>query len=90
MRSRRPLLRVLSVIELVSVLVLLTNLATVHAEAVSSVMGPTHGAAYLAVIITTLIIEGAPTRARLLALVPAVGGVLALRTLEQQRADDHT
>ncbi|WP_205687318.1 hypothetical protein [Cellulomonas endophytica] len=39
----RPVLRaleVLSVLELVSIAVLLTNLVTVHAEAVTSAMGP--------------------------------------------------
>ncbi|WP_211268776.1 DUF3817 domain-containing protein [Actinoplanes subtropicus] len=74
------LLRVAARVELVSLLVLLANLATVHARAVATLVGPLHGCAYLLVIGSTLAAtrRGRP---RLLALVPGVGGLLAERRM---------
>lgn len=77
----RPLLRtleVLSVLELASVALLLANLATVHLPGVASVLGPVHGALYLAVAVTALFGRGLMLRTRLLALVPALGGIFTL------------
>jgi hypothetical protein len=77
----RPLLRaleLLSVLELVSVAVLLGNLATAHVDGVAGVLGPVHGALYLAVAVTALFGRGLLLRTRLLALVPALGGVFTL------------
>lgn len=72
-------LRAAAVVEPLSLVVLLVNLATVHVEAVASVAGPTHGTAYLVGIGATWA-GGASSRARLLAWVPAVGALLALRS----------
>lgn len=77
------LLRVAAAVEALTLLVLLVNLATVHAPAVSGAVGPTHGAAYLTVIVATLLYEGAPTAARWWAVVPGVGGLLAVRRLQR-------
>ncbi|GGH47543.1 hypothetical protein [Microbacterium album] len=87
----RPLLRaleVLSVLELVSIAALLLNLLTVHEPAVSSALGPIHGALYLAVAVTALLGRGLMLRTRLLALVPVLGGafVLWLVRVERSRA----
>jgi hypothetical protein len=73
-------LRVAARVELVSLLVLLANLVTVHARAVATLVGPLHGCAYLLVIGSTLAAtrRGRP---RLLALVPGVGGLLAERRM---------
>jgi hypothetical protein len=74
----RALLRAAAVVELLSLAVLLTNLATVHVPAVASLVGPIHGCAYLFVV-------GAAYRLTrsagitLLAAIPVVGGVIALR-----------
>ncbi|MFF5896836.1 DUF3817 domain-containing protein [Streptomyces argenteolus] len=73
------LLRISARAELVSLLVLLVNLATAHLPAVSSLMGPTHGCAYLFVVIATARTAGASRRMKLYSLVPGVGGLLALR-----------
>ncbi|MEU4744373.1 DUF3817 domain-containing protein [Actinosynnema sp. NPDC023658] len=70
-------LRVAAAVELVTVLVLLVNLATVHRPAVSSAVGPLHGCAYLLVVVLAWSKGGA--RTRLSALVPGVGGLLVLR-----------
>ncbi|CAK7283913.1 DUF3817 domain-containing protein [Streptomyces sp. RM1] len=67
--------------ELISLVVMLANLFTVHLEPVSSLMGPTHGCAYLFVVIATWRLEEATTAAKLLAVVPGAGGLLALRRL---------
>ncbi len=48
-------------------------------------MGPTHGCAYLFVVIATLRLKQAPTAAKMLALIPGVGGLLALRQLDRLR-----
>jgi hypothetical protein len=73
-------LRIAAAAEAVSLAVLLVNLATVHTPAISSLAGPLHGTAYLAVIALTLM-EPAVPGARLLAVVPGIGGLLALRRL---------
>ncbi|QCB92695.1 hypothetical protein [Cellulomonas shaoxiangyii] len=83
----RPLLRtlgVLSVLETLSVLVLLANLATVHAHGVTSALGPVHGALYLTVAVAALLGRDLLLRTRLLALVPVVGGVLTLRNVRRE------
>ncbi|WP_245673787.1 DUF3817 domain-containing protein [Actinoplanes rectilineatus] len=68
-------------VELVSLLVLLVNLVTVHWRPVTSLTGPVHGCAYLFVIVLTLTHRDATLRARLLVLIPGIGGLLALRLL---------
>lgn len=73
-------LQIAATVELVSLLVLLTNLATAHWPAVSSTIGPTHGCAYLLVIILTFS-QSSETRTRATAVIPAVGGLLVLRRL---------
>ncbi|MEW9547106.1 DUF3817 domain-containing protein [Nonomuraea sp. NPDC050783] len=74
------LLRVMSVVEAASLAVLLANLLTVHAKAITTYGGPLHGIAYLAVV---LAVSSNPSAAgaRWRALVPGIGGLLALRAL---------
>ena len=84
-RTLHRVLRGAAVLEPVTLLVLLGNLATVHSTAVADVLGPLHGAVYLTVVVCLLLVEGAPTRARLLALVPGIGGLLAERRLDGAR-----
>jgi hypothetical protein len=66
-----------SVVETVSLAVLVVNLATVHHPLVTSTMGPVHGFAYLATIAIAFLLPLA-TATRLFTLVPGVGGLLAL------------
>lgn len=80
-------LRVLAAVEALSLVALLVNLVTVHAEPVTALGGPIHGTAYLAVIATTWLIP-VPTAARWLALIPGVGGLLALRRASVESAND--
>jgi hypothetical protein len=67
--------------ELLSLAVLLINLATVHLNAITSLGGPVHGCAYLIVVILTLRRPGLSGGTRLLGLIPGVGGLLVLRRL---------
>jgi hypothetical protein len=83
-RSLLRALEVLSVLELLSVVVLLVNLATVHVEGVASALGPTHGALYLAVAVTALLGQGLLPRTRVLALVPVLGGVFTLVNVRRE------
>jgi hypothetical protein len=74
-------LRVAALVEALTLVALLVNLATVHWRPVTTLGGPLHGTAYLAVIAVVLLLPGAPRAAKLRALVPGVGGWLALRAL---------
>ncbi|MBG6092778.1 hypothetical protein [Actinomadura viridis] len=71
-------LRIAAAVEAVSLAILLVNLATVHAEVITSLGGPVHGTSYLAVIAAAWLAPAAPA-ARWRALVPGVGGLLVLR-----------
>lgn len=75
------LLRIAAVTEAVTLKLLLINLATAHLPAVAAALGPLHGAAYLMVIVATLQCPGAPRAARWWAVLPGIGGLLAVRRL---------
>jgi hypothetical protein len=83
MSPTRQALRIAAVVELATLLLLLANLFTVHWEAVSSLAGPTHGCAYLLVVILTWRQPGADPPAKATALLPGVGGLIVLRRLSQ-------
>ena len=79
------LLRISARVEAASLALLLLNLVTVHWAPVASLLGPVHGCAYLFVIGAAL--YGArDVRARRLAFVPGIGGLLAERRLAAVRA----
>ncbi len=87
MRPRSPRhLRSAARAELISLIVLLANLFTVHLKPVSSLTGPTHGCAYLFVVIASWRLRQAPAAVKILALVPGAGGLLALRKLDRDDA----
>ncbi|MEU3282568.1 DUF3817 domain-containing protein [Streptomyces antibioticus] len=81
LRSPRHL-RIAAHAELISLTVMLANVFTIHLKPISSVMGPTHGCAYLFVVIATWRLKPAPA-VSIAALVPGVGGLLALRLLDR-------
>lgn len=74
-----PILRIVSVVEVLTLAILLGNVFTAHDPAVSAVMGPVHGLTYLAVVVCAMLIDGLPGRVKLLAWIPVIGGLLALR-----------
>lgn len=85
MRPRSPRhLRIAAHAELISLIVMLANVFTVHLKPVSSVMGPTHGCAYLFVVVATWRLKPGPA-VNTAALVPGVGGLLALRLATRRR-----
>ncbi|MFF0223640.1 DUF3817 domain-containing protein [Streptomyces sp. NPDC004629] len=65
---------------------MLANIATAHLEPVSSLMGPTHGCAYLFVVIAAWRLRQATTTAKAVAVIPGIGGLLALRLLDRSGA----
>ncbi|GAA1548261.1 hypothetical protein GCM10009730_66710 [Streptomyces albidochromogenes] len=78
-------LRIAAGVEAASLVVLLGNLLTTHTPAVSSLAGPLHGTAYLVVIATTWPLPAAaPSGTRWLAVIPGVGGLLALRRIRDR------
>lgn len=79
-------LRAAALVELVSLVVLLVNLSTVHLEPVAAVMGPAHGCAYLVVVVAAWRSASATAMVRILALLPGVGGLVVLRLLTDPRS----
>ncbi|WP_430334265.1 hypothetical protein [Rhodococcus sp. ACT016] len=77
-------LRIAAHVELASLIVMLVNLATLHLKPISSLLGPTHGVAYLAVFVLVWRCGRATAGIRCAALVPGVGGLVALRLLERR------
>lgn len=71
--------RVAALVELVTLIVLLGNLATVHLQPITSLAGPIHGCAYLVIVIATWRNGRAAFAAKLAALLPGIGGFLVLR-----------
>lgn len=75
-------LRIAAGVEAASLVALLANLVSSHAEAITTLVGPLHGMAYLVVIVATV---SAPTAAssgaRWRATIPGIGGLLALRQI---------
>jgi hypothetical protein len=78
------LLRAAALVELLSLILLLANLATVHWPPVASLLGPMHGCAYLFVLGATARVTK-DLRTRVAAAVPGVGGLLVLRRLRAAR-----
>ncbi|TFC86375.1 hypothetical protein E3T19_15465 [Cryobacterium sp. TMT4-31] len=78
-------LAILAVFELATLTVLLVNRFTEHVRFITQVMGPIHGAIYLAVIIIVLLAPGLRPADRISGCVPVVGGALALLRLRQSR-----
>jgi len=79
-RSTRPL-RIAAALEPISLAILLLNLAFGNAQPVAAAVGPIHGCLYLFVIIATAREPRTTPRITALAVVPGVGGLLALRGL---------
>jgi len=78
----RPL-RIAAHAELISLVIMLANLATAHLKPISSLMGPTHGCAYLFVIGATWRLHQATNTTKATAVIPGIGGLLALRRLSR-------
>ncbi|CAM03540.1 hypothetical protein A8924_4660 [Saccharopolyspora erythraea NRRL 2338] len=74
------MLRIAAGVELVSLVVLFTNIATVHWDGVSSLVGPAHGCAYLIVVVLAFA-RRAGARVGSAAMVPGFGGLIVLRLL---------
>ncbi len=74
-------LRIAALVELGTLLVLVANLFTVHLSGVSALIGPTHGCAYLAVLIAAARHADATRAMKATAFIPGIGGLLVLRQL---------
>lgn len=71
--------RIAALVELVTLIVLLANLATANLQPVASVIGPTHGCAYLVIVLATWRNGRAASATKITALVPGIGGLMVLR-----------
>lgn len=72
-------LRIAAAVEALTLVALLTNVATAHEPGVATALGPVHGTAYLAGIALAWTAD-LPRKARLFACIPGVGAWLATRT----------
>lgn len=73
------------ILETVTLATLLINLALAGSAAVAAAVGPVHGIFYLSVIVVTLLNAAADRRAKALSVIPAVGGLLAVRRIRRHR-----
>lgn len=73
-----------SALELVSVIVLFGNLATVHDHTITTVVGPVHGAIYLTVAVTALLGRNLAARTRIGALIPVLSGPLTMVNVRRE------
>ncbi|WOQ17648.1 hypothetical protein [Raineyella sp. W15-4] len=69
----------LGTVELVTLLLMLANLATVHRPEVSHVLGPVHGLAYSITIIAAVLVIGGGHRVWPLALIPGPSSLISCR-----------
>jgi hypothetical protein len=77
-RSLFVVLLALSVAEVATLGLLLVNLALLHVRPIAQVIGPVHGAVYLAVVSIAVFAPGLRRRDRALGFVPVIGGALAV------------
>ncbi|GAA4180682.1 hypothetical protein [Gryllotalpicola koreensis] len=75
----RRILQIVGTAELITLALMLANLATVHLPAVSHLLGPLHGLAYTGTVIVAALVSGGHHRVWLWSLVPGIGGLLAAR-----------
>jgi hypothetical protein len=91
--SPRRILQIAGTVELVTLVLMLVNIVTVHLPEASRVLGPVHGLAYTVTVITAILVMGGRRRVWLLAFIPGIGGLLASRAaspeqLERRPLDD--
>ncbi|MFG2196965.1 hypothetical protein [Streptomyces sp. NPDC048639] len=78
-------LRIAAGAEAASFAVLLGNLLTTHTQAITTLVGPLHGTAYLVVIAVASTAPSAASPGVLWrAAIPGVGGLLALRRIRNR------
>lgn len=77
--SPRRVLQIVGTIELVTLILLLGNLVSIHLPDVSRALGPVHGLAYAGTVITAVLLHEGRTRVWLFSLIPGIGGLLASR-----------
>jgi hypothetical protein len=75
------ILRLTAAIESVTLLLLVLNLVTVHVAAIGSAIGPVHGAAYVTTLICAWLLRHRAIGIIWWALIPGIGGLLAVRSL---------
>ncbi|PKV95217.1 hypothetical protein ATK30_6122 [Amycolatopsis echigonensis] len=83
--SPRRILEIIGAVELVTLVLMLGNLVTVHQPEVSQVLGPVHGLAYTATVLAAVLVMDGRHRVWLLALLPGIGGLLSARAASSRR-----
>ncbi len=86
----RRTLQIAGTVELVTLVLMLANIVTVHLPELSRALGPVHGLAYTATVITAVLLMGGRQRVWMLALIPGIGGLLAARAASPQQLERGT
>jgi hypothetical protein len=76
----RLALRIAGVLEAVSLLALVSNLAFIHQQPFAAALGPIHGIIYVIVVVLSFLTP-LPIRNRLFGLIPGIGGLLVVRAV---------
>lgn len=74
-------LKVVTVFETASLALLLLNLVVIHNDGIKVGIGPVHGVLYLITIVAVCALPN-PSRARWYSIIPAVGGLVAVRRID--------
>ena len=74
-------------VELISLTILLANLATAHLKRISSLISPAHGCAYLFVVAATWNLKQAATTTKATALIPGASMSLSAVSTPSRRLD---
>ena len=78
------ILQLVSTLELLSLVVILTNRFMLQSPAITSTGGPVHGLLYISTILLAVLLP-LPRPAKWLAVVPGFGGILALTVARRRR-----
>lgn len=85
--SPRRILEIVGAAELVTLVLMLGNVFTVHKPEISAVLGPVHGLAYTVTVIAAVLVMNGRHRVWLLALIPGIGGLLSARAASPQQRE---
>lgn len=78
------IMHIIGAVELVTLVLMLLNLFTVHRPAFTHVLGPIHGLAYTGTVVAAVLLMNGRHRVWLRALVPGIGGLLAAQVVPRR------
>ncbi|WP_449276604.1 hypothetical protein [Leucobacter sp. GX24907] len=80
----RSFLAVAGAVEVLTLVSMLVNLATVDSRSFAATIGPIHGLVWVGIIVVCLLSTRLTTRQRVIAALPIIGGILAALALRKR------